>query len=519
MILVDGEKYACQQCIRGHRSSSCKHIKRTLVLVRSRGRPSTDSFQRIAIYAEELKDKDDIQEALKNEDNSKNNLLAAKFVRDHSDKIEQKPCCGGSSTKPQTPVIKTEGSFSSCCSKKSNNAIKEEVEKTEATTCQCCPSKSPDEPCKKKTVFILKASKRHVFNVEKDSLRLLDPVVEVPNSRVGLDIIQKVSKNKKLQSCRSRDVRKEYIESLIRKQAESSFDQDGRPCYGNSTENEACGSSLEKVDSNQKSNIGGSFYQFKVRMDKPKHIITNERDERDTVGSIMSNLQQIIDNKVAQQPIYPESSSDPNSFLYDLYVADSCTVPGSCSCAPDKCECPDCTEHGKYRNSNLTIKQQFEDFEFPSNNNHVKSYGKVEVQPNVPQFEQNFLKMLNECSLDVSNEVSYENMADSLRATDEVECICEPDKCCCFNCEQHGIVDGVRRDGTFAGIPPFEINLTSMQYAIDTPTSSNSTPMETTNEEESEDLDSNLVTDRDQWLRQHEAHLLNGATSSIKFES
>lgn len=43
--------------------------------------------------------------------------------------------------------------------------------------------------------------------------------------------------------------------------------------------------------------------------------------------------------------------------------------------------------------------------------------------------------------------------------------------------------------------------------------------METTNEEESEDLDSNLVTDRDQWLRQHEAHLLNGATSSIKFES
>ncbi|TID30030.1 hypothetical protein CANINC_001399 [Pichia inconspicua] len=508
MILVDGEKYACQQCIRGHRSSSCKHIKRTLVLVRSRGRPSTDSFQRIAIYAEELKDKEDIQEALKNEDNSKNNLLAAKFVSNHSEKFTQKSCCGASSGKSLT---QSEGSSNNCCSNKNNSIVKEETEVPSAS-CQCCPSKSPDEPCKKKTVFILKASKRHVFNVEKDSLRLLDPVVEVPNSKVGLDIIQKVSKNKKLQSCRSKDVRKEYIQNLMKKQLGSSFYNDSGFCCGGNVE-------ILKADSSQRNDINGSFHQFKVSIDKTKTTVTNPPHDKDNVNSMMNNLQQIIGNNSTGQPTFSESSTDANSFLYDLYVADSCTVPGSCSCDPDKCACPDCTEHGKYRNSNLTVKQQFEDFEFPSNNDHVKSYGKVEVQSHIPQLEQTLFKMLNDCSLDVPNGVDYENMTDDLRATDEEECICEPDRCCCFNCEKHGIVDGIRRDGTFAGIPPFEINLTNMQYPIDTPTSSKSTPVEMTNEGDSDELNSNPATDRDQWLRQHEAHLLSGTTTSINFNN
>lgn len=52
MIVVEGEKYACERCIRGHRSSTCRHIGRPLVLVRGRGRPLTDSRQRIAIEAE-----------------------------------------------------------------------------------------------------------------------------------------------------------------------------------------------------------------------------------------------------------------------------------------------------------------------------------------------------------------------------------------------------------------------------------------------------------------------------------
>ncbi|KWU47333.1 copper-fist-domain-containing protein, partial [Rhodotorula sp. JG-1b] len=41
MVLVDGVKYACQQCITGHRSSKCTHSTRPLTEIRKKGRPST----------------------------------------------------------------------------------------------------------------------------------------------------------------------------------------------------------------------------------------------------------------------------------------------------------------------------------------------------------------------------------------------------------------------------------------------------------------------------------------------
>ncbi|KAG7886255.1 hypothetical protein KL936_004933 [Ogataea polymorpha] len=118
MILVDGDKYACEQCIRGHRSSQCQHIKRHLVLVRSRGRPATDSSKRIAIMGEQLLPAD-----------------------------------------PQHENHEHWG---------------------------CPQSRNPEN-----SVIVLKANKRQVFNVSKKSLRLLDPVIEVPNKEAGLELISK----------------------------------------------------------------------------------------------------------------------------------------------------------------------------------------------------------------------------------------------------------------------------------------------------------------------------------------
>ncbi|CAI1655650.1 hypothetical protein SEUBUCD646_0M01630 [Saccharomyces eubayanus] len=40
MIVFNGNKYACASCIRGHRSSTCRHSHRMLIKVRTRGRPS-----------------------------------------------------------------------------------------------------------------------------------------------------------------------------------------------------------------------------------------------------------------------------------------------------------------------------------------------------------------------------------------------------------------------------------------------------------------------------------------------
>lgn len=41
MVYVNGAKYACQNCITGHRSTACNHTERLLLEVRRKGRPAT----------------------------------------------------------------------------------------------------------------------------------------------------------------------------------------------------------------------------------------------------------------------------------------------------------------------------------------------------------------------------------------------------------------------------------------------------------------------------------------------
>ncbi|MBW0475881.1 hypothetical protein O181_015596 [Austropuccinia psidii MF-1] len=41
MVIIDGKKFACGACIKGHRSTSCNHTNRTLVEIGKKGRPPT----------------------------------------------------------------------------------------------------------------------------------------------------------------------------------------------------------------------------------------------------------------------------------------------------------------------------------------------------------------------------------------------------------------------------------------------------------------------------------------------
>ncbi|CCE64748.1 hypothetical protein TPHA_0I02450 [Tetrapisispora phaffii CBS 4417] len=47
MIIYQNDKYACVSCIRGHRSSTCKHTGRMLVKVRTRGRPTSCKTRKV----------------------------------------------------------------------------------------------------------------------------------------------------------------------------------------------------------------------------------------------------------------------------------------------------------------------------------------------------------------------------------------------------------------------------------------------------------------------------------------
>ncbi len=517
MILVDGEKYACQQCIRGHRSSTCKHIQRPLVLVRSRGRPLTDSSQRIAIFAEEITDEDEKKIALKQEDNPKNNIMAAKLISENvkQEDIESKAgvtkneccnskpkvsCCSGDGpTKSKSPSSSADDIArpkKSCCSSKMEKVTKPKSK----NNCSCCSTTK----CERISgpIYVLKAAKRQVYNVEKDSLKLLDPVMEIPNSKVGLDLIKKVSKSKQMQSCRNKQLKEEL----------QKFMQDNSSCSLRAPW--ACA----KPDTSETSTTledGSMMMQFRLTKTK------NGKEEDAMTGQISGthesmfsygnsyfgtnkkfsgtygNLGPFQSTNIRSTLENPTSLGSSTGMLYDLYIAKSCTVPGSCACEPDQCACPDCTEHGKYKHSNLSVKQQFEEFPFPLNsitpshshtnitdhtvnqisNPLVKPYGKVELQPTIPPFEQTFLNMLKS---GISNQgLSSESISPT---TDIEECYCEEDKCCCFNCAQHGIINGVRiSDGVCVSTGssiPFEIQLASSQYPLmrDPPTSKESSP-------------------------------------------
>lgn len=41
MVLIDDKKYACETCIKGHRSSTCRHTDRPLFEIKKKGRPVT----------------------------------------------------------------------------------------------------------------------------------------------------------------------------------------------------------------------------------------------------------------------------------------------------------------------------------------------------------------------------------------------------------------------------------------------------------------------------------------------
>ncbi|AMD19659.1 HCL492Wp [Eremothecium sinecaudum] len=77
MIIVDGDKYSCVACIRGHRSSTCRHTDRMLVKVRTRGRPSPMDIRKVIMV-------------------DANSKLATSDADSGEDESSSSGCCSGS---------------------------------------------------------------------------------------------------------------------------------------------------------------------------------------------------------------------------------------------------------------------------------------------------------------------------------------------------------------------------------------------------------------------------------------
>ncbi|OBA28885.1 copper-fist-domain-containing protein [Hanseniaspora valbyensis NRRL Y-1626] len=117
MILYENEKYSCVKCIRGHRSTSCKHIDRVLIKVNKRGRKNAEgkslnnTFHSNNISANN-------EDVIVVEELSNVNISKKEEAVSISSYSEQ------SYIKVENDDISTKGSVSSCCNNNniSNNA-------------------------------------------------------------------------------------------------------------------------------------------------------------------------------------------------------------------------------------------------------------------------------------------------------------------------------------------------------------------------------------------------------------
>ncbi|GMM30535.1 Haa1 protein [Martiniozyma asiatica (nom. inval.)] len=76
MVLINGVKYACERCIRGHRVTTCTHTDQPLMVIKPKGRPSTQCPH------------------CKEQRRIKNSHVVCTCGRKHNGKIDQhKDCC------------------------------------------------------------------------------------------------------------------------------------------------------------------------------------------------------------------------------------------------------------------------------------------------------------------------------------------------------------------------------------------------------------------------------------------
>lgn len=122
MILIDGVKYSCLECIRGHRSTLCQHDKRPLLLVKKKGRPNLlypdgNKNYRIAVFAKEVAEDTEVDLKEKCRDRPVVILKASdKYIYDIKSGEIVGPYCE-ESAQNQTPMFRPENfvNMSFCC--------------------------------------------------------------------------------------------------------------------------------------------------------------------------------------------------------------------------------------------------------------------------------------------------------------------------------------------------------------------------------------------------------------------
>lgn len=397
MILVDGDKYACVQCIRGHRSSTCKHTLRPLVQVRGRGRPSLNAGHRIAVTESELvmeKDQVTFQADLDKQGQAK-----AKTDVSHPS------CCGN---KKSTPVVDKK----SCC----------------ASTGAC--------NCDGNGVIILKASKRQFVDVKGGNLDYVGEYNEqsMKRFRVGMNAAnqRRLEQHTPSSSCHIGQANLRPLKTLqvneieaqiplqllkiepkleFELQHQRGFELDARSfSYPNTVDTKVSDISSGRFYDVFKSEGCADECDCGAECACPGCLVHRSNEELRAYGLLESSTTASTPNDYNETRkevrVHSPESHHPLQFINFQTMNEvdfQGLLDGGCVCPAESCACHNCLKHGIL--------------------NGVRQSDHLQVSSTPPPLQ------------------SLEHDPYEL---DEHDCGCSPEECECFNCTKHGRLEGMR---------------------------------------------------------------------------
>lgn len=445
MILIDNVKYACMECIRGHRSSLCRHHQRPLLQVRSKGRPNVgfgNKNHRIAVFAEEIATSSSSDPdypcknlpvvILKASDKQVIDLLNGQIVGPYNDAASTSYC--------PSPLISGDSfiNASSCCARPPSKVTK---------LCSC-----NKKGVSKSRILKTYLGKRNLsLNGQSEPSRPQPtPAQHSCCSKDSISVDDSLFKSTDLLFSNGQHNNKNPLPEHT---------LSGVPTSNGSTSSDS--SSLSHLSTSSTLESSNMSLFDPVFGPKPTADASKNLNNATAYSHAYANSNPFYSSQ--QQSRYLMTQGNKGE-VFEMVNVQPCSILGSCACASD-CDCPGCEEHKNTSTLPPQMDQLRNDAQYDSNlilslNDPPQPDFEVPQLPRPASAEKdsdsytNFLQQMIKMCSDTQNDEDK-----SFKPEQSTVCKCPDDNCQCTNCETHGIIDGYKLDELFKTKVPAEFPL------------------------------------------------------------